>query len=281
VTRPCARTAGRTESRTPSFAYDADVGEFVNVTLARVPHGFDFFEPLHLLFEWVEKQGYVVTGCDGDLYGSLCGDARVGTSVELRGYTAEQTTSYARSWFGDVTENPAARLWPFAQTGGEGSMAALWLDDDRQTRIVHLGSGSGSLLTCVLADNGLDFLRLLAIGYVEICWSEEFTAHPARGTRTAKSSTRPTAIGCTAHSARPSRQPRWKSFLNPSRWATLRPTTPSADGSTTSKISGGHMPRRDRLASCHAASRANHELSGHEYAPVPWSPVPDSCSYPS
>jgi hypothetical protein len=154
------------------------VGEFVNVTLARVPRGFDFFEPLHLLFEWVEEQGYVVMGRDGELYGSLCGDARVGTSVELRGYTAEQTTSYARSWFGDVAENPAARLWPFAQTGGEGSMAALWLDGDRQTRVVHLGSGSGSLLTCVLADNGLDFLRLLAIGYMEICWSEEFAAPP-------------------------------------------------------------------------------------------------------
>jgi hypothetical protein len=57
-------------------------------------------------------------------------------------------------------------------------MAALWLDDDRQTRVVHLGSGSGSLLTCVLADNGVDFLRLLAIGYTEICWHEEFAAPP-------------------------------------------------------------------------------------------------------
>jgi hypothetical protein len=43
---------------------------------------------------------------------------------------------------------------------------------------VHLGSGSGSLLTCVLADNGLDFLRLLAIGYQEICWNAEFAAPP-------------------------------------------------------------------------------------------------------
>ena len=164
---------------TPSFAYDADVGEFVNVTLARVPHGFDFSEPLGLLFEWVEKQGYVVKGRDGDLYGSLSGgDRRVGTEIELRGYTAGQTASYTRSWFGDVAESPSARLWPFAQTGGDGSMGAMWLDGDRQTRVVHLGSGSGSLLTCVLADNGLDFLRLLAIGYQESCWSEELTAPP-------------------------------------------------------------------------------------------------------
>lgn len=150
----------------------------MNVTLARVPRGFDFLEPLHLLFVWVERRGFVVTGHDGDLYGSLCGDARVGTAVELRGYTAERTASYASSWFGEVAGDPGARLWPFAQTGGEGSMAALWLDGDRQTRVVHLGSGSGSLMTCVLADNGLDFLRLLAIGYEEICWSEEFAAPP-------------------------------------------------------------------------------------------------------
>lgn len=154
------------------------VGEFLDVTLTRVPLGFDFFEPLRMLFEWVEDQGRVVTGYDGDLYGSLCGDRRVGTQIELRGYTSEETTSYAGSWFGEVSQNPAARLWPFAQTGGDGSMAALWLDGDGQTQIVHLGSGSGSLLTCVLADNGLDFLRLLAIGYREICWNEEFAAPP-------------------------------------------------------------------------------------------------------
>lgn len=149
------------------------------MTLARVPLGFDFFEPLRLLFEWVEQQDYVTVGHNGDLYGSLFGGgAEVGTLVALRGYTAEQTRHYARTWFGDVTGDPAGRLWPFAQTGGEGSMAALWLDEDRQTRIVHLGSGSGSMLTCVLADNGLDFLRLLAIGYVEICWSEEYAAPP-------------------------------------------------------------------------------------------------------
>ncbi|HLL68570.1 MAG TPA: hypothetical protein VK453_23065 [Micromonosporaceae bacterium] len=117
------------------------MGEFIDVTLARVPPGLDFSEPLRLMFEWVEQQGFVVTGHAGDLYGSLSGDTGVGTAVELRGYTAEETASYARSWFGQVAKDPAEWLWPFAQTGGEGSMAALWLDKDQQTRIVHLGSG--------------------------------------------------------------------------------------------------------------------------------------------
>jgi hypothetical protein len=169
----------RSAHKSNAAAYDADVGEFVNRTLARVPRGFDFSTPLRRLFEWVEDQGDVVTGHDGDLCGGLCRDERrVGTQVELRGFTAEQATSYALAWFGeDLPEDPATRLWPFVQTGGDGSMGALWLDDDRQTRVVHLGSGSGSMLTCVLADNGLDFLRLLAIGYYEICWNEDFT-HP-------------------------------------------------------------------------------------------------------
>ena len=40
-------------------------------------------------------------------------------------------------------------------------------------------TGSGSLLCCVLADNAVDFLRLLAIGYDEICWDEEFATPPS------------------------------------------------------------------------------------------------------
>jgi hypothetical protein len=63
-------------------------------------------------------------------------------------------------------------------------MAAQWPDDDRQTRIVRLGSGSGSLLTCVLAHHDLNFVRLLATGYPQICWIDEFVAPPQPWTRT-------------------------------------------------------------------------------------------------
>ena len=57
-------------------------------------------------------------------------------------------------------------------------MAAFWLDENGNQKIVHLGSGSGSALVCVLAENTVDFLRLLAIGYEEICWSEDFDEPP-------------------------------------------------------------------------------------------------------
>ena len=57
-------------------------------------------------------------------------------------------------------------------------MGGLWVDDEGITRIVHLGSGSGSQMLCTLASNGLDFLRLLAIGYDEICWDDILSLPP-------------------------------------------------------------------------------------------------------
>ena len=52
------------------------------------------------------------------------------------------------------------------------------MDDEGRTQIVHIGSGSGSVMTCILVKNALDFLRLLAIGYDEICWNEEYSSLP-------------------------------------------------------------------------------------------------------
>lgn len=41
-----------------------------------------------------------------------------------------------------------------------------------------MGSGSGSLLTCALGANAIDFLRLIGIGYDEICWNEDWNEPP-------------------------------------------------------------------------------------------------------
>ena len=69
----------------------------------------------------------------------------------------------------------------FAKSGADGSECAFWLTDKDELRIVHMGSGSGSCLACVLADNAVDLLRLIAIGYDEICWDEEFLFPPNKG----------------------------------------------------------------------------------------------------
>ncbi|MCI8373250.1 MAG: SMI1/KNR4 family protein [Lachnospiraceae bacterium] len=88
-------------------------------------------------------------------------------------------TQHLKYWFNcaDTTELEQ-RLCVFAQTGSEDSESAFWLNDQGELKIIHMGSGSGSMLSCVLADNAVDFLRLLAIGYDEICWGEDYPYPP-------------------------------------------------------------------------------------------------------
>jgi len=74
-----------------------------------------------------------------------------------------------------VVEFKAIQIELDGTTGGDGSVAAFWLDDDGNQKIVHIGSGSGSMLACVLAEDPVDFLRLIAIGYDEICWNDDFS----------------------------------------------------------------------------------------------------------
>lgn len=119
------------------------------------------------------------TGRDGELYGSLAPGwpNGVGTQLLLRGWTAQEVEGLA-PWFGP-RRNAVPTLWPFCRTGADGSIAALWSAPDGQTHVVHLGSGSGSMLTCVLGERPVDFLRLIAIGYDEICWNQDWNAAPA------------------------------------------------------------------------------------------------------
>jgi hypothetical protein len=87
-------------------------------------------------------------------------------------------SGHVAAWLG--TEDPAyvERLAPIIPTGGDGSYAALWRGDDDSVSIVHMGSGSGSTMTCVLAADPVDMLRLMAIGYSELCWPETLAITP-------------------------------------------------------------------------------------------------------
>lgn len=84
-----------------------------------------------------------------------------------------------KCWTGNPDPLLAQRLVPILRTGADGSHAALWLDDNGQQKIVHMGSGSGSMMACVLAHSVEDLLRLLAIGYCELCWGWEYGSTPA------------------------------------------------------------------------------------------------------
>ena len=141
-------------------------------------------EPFRLLFEWIEKRGTYIDR-EGGRMGFLLSEQAMKQGWTDSGRPGGTDVSFAaegnvnmKYWFGHERPEMMNRICVFCQTGGEGSMAALWLDPDGGQKIVHMGSGSGSTLVCVLADDPVDFLRLLAIGYDEICWPEAFDSPP-------------------------------------------------------------------------------------------------------
>lgn len=119
---------------------------------------------------WLSVQGLVLEH-SGEMTGYLwnpnswpCAGTEVSFNIESSGMSEKYSVLYTGS------AGLHDRLVPFARTGADGSEAAFWLDDRGVQRIVHLGSGSGSALCCLLGNEPLDFLRLLAVGYGEICW---------------------------------------------------------------------------------------------------------------
>lgn len=143
------------------------------------------------LYHWIEDNHLYVDGAEhlryGYLYENIPLETQAMSEAEAITHNDGGTTiefmargsQYLCYWFGGKeNEFINSRLCVFAQSGSDGSECALWLDDNDKLKIVHMGSGSGSLLTCVLADNFLDFLRLLAIGYDEICWDEDYPSPP-------------------------------------------------------------------------------------------------------
>lgn len=106
------------------------------------PSGIAVPEALIFLRQWLDTHGYPISGC-----------------FELR---ADPHGS-VRHWFG--TDSIVDRFATFG-AGPDGSPYAIWLQDDRRTPIVHMGSEGVN--NFVLAPDFIQFLRLLAVGYEEI-----------------------------------------------------------------------------------------------------------------
>ncbi|PAU51959.1 SMI1/KNR4 family protein [Pseudomonas sp. PIC25] len=147
--------------------------------------GMHLPQPLRTLFSWIEENHLYIDRPSGERIGFLFPEDELRaswTDTERQGGTnisffAEGNVNL-KYWFGHERPEVLNRLCVFAKTGDEGSMAAFWLAPNGEQKIVHLGSGSGSVMVCTLADDPVDFLRLLAIGYDEICWGSEFSAPP-------------------------------------------------------------------------------------------------------
>jgi hypothetical protein len=154
-----------------------------------LPAGMSLPEPLKRLYDWIETNGFVDDSFNNRRTGQLCADYWEGsTETERYGGTAidfyPEGNEDAGHWTGSQDPAVHQRIYVFAKTGADGSVAALWLAPDGTQKIVHMGSGSGSTMYCVLADDPIDFLRLIAIGYDEICFVNNFNAPPNVGENT-------------------------------------------------------------------------------------------------
>jgi hypothetical protein len=146
------------------------------------------------LFDWIEGNGFYSDSEDrriGYLYPINELRAHWGEKERVGGTYIEFYAEKESDLFYIMNDNTKGRLRIFARTGADGSTAAFWIDDNGQQKIVHIGSGSGSTLACVLCDDPLDFLRLIAIGYDEICWNEEFENTPSESFKNADFVVRP------------------------------------------------------------------------------------------
>ncbi len=158
-----------------------------------LPKGIQIPKEIEMLYQFIEDNE-LYKDRNGYRYGMLYSEDKLKASmIEVEredGITEYQReggtditfypggTENLKYWFGQEYEELEQRLCVFAQSGADGSECAFWLNDSGDLKIVHMGSGSGSTLTCVLADNVVDFLRLIAIGYDEICWDEDFKYPP-------------------------------------------------------------------------------------------------------
>ena len=153
-----------------------------------LPEGMQIPEELRQLYQWIEDNGYYMDA-KGVRYGWLfpedkikeswtdnerIGGTMITFNVDEESYRNELLEIQYKEHLNEVKR----RLLVFARSGADGSECALWLDDEGCTQIVHIGSGSGSMMTCILVKNALDFLCLLAIGYDEICWDEDYPFPP-------------------------------------------------------------------------------------------------------
>lgn len=107
-----------------------------------IPNRVSIPAELEQLCNWTDTNGYPISGY-----------------FELR----EDDGETMKYWLG--FDDLSDRFGIFG-AGPDGSLYSFWIDDAGEQKIVHLGSEGDQLY--ILANNFIDFLRLLAMGYDEI-----------------------------------------------------------------------------------------------------------------
>lgn len=147
------------------------MSSFTQQIAASLPQGIALPGAFVTTIDWMDANGFVRDGAVAYLQPA---------NADLMSETGFKPVDagHVAAWLGTEDPSYVDRLAPIIPTGGDGSYAALWRRDDGGLSIVHMGSGSGSTMTCVLADDPVDMLRLMAIGYSELCWPETLAITP-------------------------------------------------------------------------------------------------------
>lgn len=149
---------------------------FLSQVESSLPQGMALPPEFRTAISWMEANGCVhkYRSTDGR-YASVYPHQQGLTHI----YFKPVDPGHADAW-GGISKEASTRLAPILRTGGDGTYIALWRDDRDVLQSVYLGSGSGSTLMCLAARSPLDVLRLMAIGYEELCWPETLAQTPAQ-----------------------------------------------------------------------------------------------------
>lgn len=132
------------------------MSRFLELLTPSLPAGLPVPEPLDRAWAWMESKGWLRELRGGQFLTPYAGTAELGIV-----FSPQESLA---GWF-EPGEPGHDRLVPLGQTDGTGSFAVLWLDPSNTVRFALLGSEGERLY---LADDAVDFLRLLAIGYLEL-----------------------------------------------------------------------------------------------------------------
>ena len=147
------------------------MSSFAEQVAASLPEGMVLPEAFVTTMDWMAANDFVR---DGPVAYLAPASAELTSEIGFK----PVDPGHGAAWLGTEDPGYVDRLAPIVPTGGDGSYAALWRGEDGGVSIVHMGSGSGSTMTCVLATDPVDMLRLMAIGYSELCWPETLAITP-------------------------------------------------------------------------------------------------------
>jgi hypothetical protein len=148
---------------------------FLKAFSSKLPEGMYVPKEFSQFFKWAEKNGCIGVSVDGEPF-VVVDPIVLGANYVSSIYI--QLPTHDEYWLSSDCMDSKSRLRVFARTGADGSSAALWLDDNGQQHIVHMGSGSGSVMVGKWVNTPVEFLQLLAIGYDELCWPEDYDKTP-------------------------------------------------------------------------------------------------------